>query len=246
MLKIVNSISAVVKSKELKNYRNESVENFADLFTGDILAPVKQGVATIKLVLSVPDILFWDKMQRFLTGTYEDFAEQIKMCQKFGDDDKYQDFTKRQIQIINELNDDKKVDYFAKLTRSVLLELIDIPLYFKLASLLSAATREELDYLKDNINYSGSLNMIYLESLQRYGLAILQKTIPVNEEVDDDSCFTPLALCLDKYCLDMGNEQKYKYCDGMVKYEDIDVVKTKVEIPRISEDDIQQMFKGEK
>lgn len=71
--------------------------------------------------------------------------------------------------------------------------------------------------------------MIYLESLQRYGLTILQKMV-VNEESDDDSCFTPLALCLDKYCLDMGNEQKYTYCDGMVKYEDIQVVKTKVEM----------------
>lgn len=111
MLEIVNRVSAVVKSKALRDYSNESVENFASLFTGDILAPVKQGVATIKLVLSVPDILFWDKMQRFLTETYTDFEEQIKLCRKFSDDDKYQDFTKSQIQIIDVLNDDKKVDY---------------------------------------------------------------------------------------------------------------------------------------
>jgi hypothetical protein len=226
MLDIVKSVSVIVKSKQLKDYRNETVENFADLLMGNVLAPAKQGVATIKLVLSIPDILFWDKMQRFLIGTYTDFEEQIKMCGKFDDEEKYQDFTKRQIHIINELNDDRKVGYFAKLTRSVLLELIDIPLYFKLASILSSATREELDYLKDNITSSGSLNMIYLESLQRYGLTVLVKMV-VNDESDDDSCFTPLAICLDKYCLDMGSEVKYKYGNGIVKYEEITVVKTK-------------------
>lgn len=50
------------------------------------------------------------KMQRYMFGTFGDYAEQVKMAGKFSGDNKdYDRFLKRQIHLINEIGDDKKL-----------------------------------------------------------------------------------------------------------------------------------------
>ena len=65
------------------------------------------------LVFHAPTVLFWDKMQRYMFGTFRDYREQVKMAEKFClDNGDYEKFVKKQIHLINEINDDKKVIFF--------------------------------------------------------------------------------------------------------------------------------------
>lgn len=223
-MELATKIASFIKSDEVKKYKEETIENIAAIIlTGDAISVGKQLISTGKLVLSIPDIIFWAKMRRFLLGSYANFSEQIKMSEKFDDDNRWNDFTKRQIYIINELDDDKKIDFFSNLTRAVLFGLIDLPLYFKLANILKATTREELMYLRDHIETKTHSENVYINSLASHGLAAtFLMDAGGNTRVDGINRyrFTSLAHSLDKFAISFQNEDKYSY-SGMIKMSDL-------------------------
>lgn len=166
----IEAIKTLLSTKDLRQYMGEEFLNFIwAVITKDPIA----GLSSIKnakdLVFHMPTILFWDKMQRYLFGTFKNFSEQVRMAEKFTkDNNEYTEFVKRQIHIINELDDDIKVDYFASLTRAFLLTPLEQNLFFKLAKFLSMCTVAELNYLK---NYKEqSQNNAIISSLCQYGL----------------------------------------------------------------------------
>lgn len=123
------------------------------------------------MLFHAPSVLFWDKMQRYMFGTFRNYAEQVKMAGKFNEENMdYEKFVKRQIHLINEINDDKKVDYFAQLTRCYLLTEMENALYYKLARFLIMCTPEELDYIA-SFDYEETTNLTAMvSSLYQYGL----------------------------------------------------------------------------
>lgn len=224
-MELFDKIAAFISSEEVNQYKEKTTENLAEAILNlDVVSAGKQILSTGKLLLSIPDVIFWDKMRRFLLGSYSDFSQQMKMCGKFNDDDEqWRDFTKRQIYLINELDDDKKIDYFSNLTQAVLLELIDLPLYFKLANILKATTREELMYLSDHIKAETLLENVYVKALVSHGLiATITMDARGNLRLDGINRygFTSLAYNLDKFAINFRNEDKYSY-NGMTKMFDL-------------------------
>ena len=114
---------------------------------------------------------FWDKMQRYLFGTFKCFDDQVKMSEKFTKNNScYESFVKKQINLVNEMNDDKKIDYFAMLTRCFLLNEMENDLYYKLARFINMCTSDELDYIRDfDYNNRSKINAV-ISSLYQYGL----------------------------------------------------------------------------
>ena len=93
------------------------------------------------IIFHTPTVLFWDKMQRYLFGTFRDYEDQVEMSRKFTrDNSDYEVFVKKQIHLINEMNDDLKIDYFATLTRCYLLTDMEDALYYKLARFINICT----------------------------------------------------------------------------------------------------------
>jgi len=221
---ILEAIAVVVKSKELKEYADSSVENFASVVLGGRLVSAKKQIeSTTNLLFSIPDILFWDKMKCFLCGTYSDFNFQKKIFEKFSEEE-WIDFTKRQIHIVNEIEDDAKIAYFSNLTKSFAQNFIDLPLYFKLAKALQGTTREELRYLSTNINRRESPKDIFMMSLMQYGLATSYNLYELNWSgsiAPDIIDFTMLAHCMDRFAIDFENEDKYSYDEAMLKLVDL-------------------------
>lgn len=123
------------------------------------------------ILFHIPTVLFWDKMERYLFGTFKDRDEQTKMAEKFdSDNSQYEDFVKKQIHLINEMNDDRKIDYFAMLTRCFLLTEMENALYYKLAHFINICTPEELEYIKLlDYDKKSEINTI-ISSLYQYGL----------------------------------------------------------------------------
>lgn len=181
------------------------------IFSGDVF----QGLSAIKnfndIVFNVPTILFWEKMQKFLLNTFSgyDFEDQVKMIEKFEESYcEYSEFVKTQMHIIDKINDDKKIEYCAKLTRSLLLNNIDLTLYYKLIQIMDNCTVDELEFLKSNklerIKYN--IRIYYLSTL---GL--------VSQEQEDANVYfvlTSLAKTLREYGLsDNLKNVPIKYID---------------------------------
>ena len=170
--KQIAALTTILKDRDIHEYAGDAFLNIVKAVSlGDVGALFDSSVDIKNLLFHTPTILFWDKMQRYMFGTFRDYTEQVKMAGKFNEDNKdYEKFVKRQIYLINEINDDKKVDYFAQLTRCYLLTEMENALYYKLAKFLVMCTPEELDYIA-SFGYEETTNLtVMVSSLYQYGL----------------------------------------------------------------------------
>lgn len=170
--KQLTALATIIKDKDIRKYSGEAFWNIIKAtIMGDVGALLEAGDDVKNIIFHTPTVLFWDKMQRYLYGTFKDFEEQVKLAAKFNDDnDKHEEFVKRQIHLINEIDDDKKIDYFAALTRCYLLTDLEEALFFKLAKFINICTPAELDFLR-SVSYSyNSENNAMISSLYQYGL----------------------------------------------------------------------------
>lgn len=162
-------------------------------------------------VISAPDDLFLRKFNKFLQSTFLDVKWQLKATRMFDTLQTRQDYAQRLLNIIQAIDDEKKIDYLANLTKALLEELIDQPLYFKLINILQHITREELNYLNENINHNVAANL-YTTALKSYNLVVsfvLPRDDKAQEALDDyheNYEFTPLALCMVKFAMRFGLE----------------------------------------
>lgn len=224
-----NNLITVLKNENLKEYAQKEAADLGKLiFQKDIEAGTELGKNTVRLIFSIPDLIFLDKLKRFLCGTYEDFGEQVKMSSKFTrDNSEYVEFVKKQIYILNEMENDEKIDFYANLTRACLLEQIDIPLYFKLANILRQCTTEELFYLRDNVNGSIDKLNIFVDTFLGNGLA---KMTLATVSGANQYAYTQLAKKFVNYSMLFATE---KYVAPVTKERllDIDTIETKTSSP---------------
>lgn len=170
--KQLEALTTILKDKDIHEYAGDAFWGIIKAVSlGDVGALIDSGGDIKNLLFYTPTILFWDKMQRYMFGTFRNYAEQVKMAGKFNEENMdYEKFVKRQIHLINEINDDKKVDYFAQLTSCYLLTEMDNALYYKLAKFLIMCTPEELDYIA-SFDYEGTTQLTAMvSSLYQYGL----------------------------------------------------------------------------
>ena len=161
----ISTLRRILSDEDLQHYAGDCFWNLIQMVTfSDPFAGIAAGKDMKELIFHIPTILFWDKMKRYLSGTFSCFDDQAKMTEKFNkDSNKYNDFVKKQIHLINEIDDDKKVDYFASLTRCFLLTAMDETLFFKLSKFLITCTPEELQFIADiDFEYCGKTQPLYL------------------------------------------------------------------------------------
>ena len=168
----VAALTGILKNEDIQNYAGDSFYNLIKVVLFHDNGAAMDSVRDVKdIIFHIPTALFWDKMQRYLYGTFKSYDEQVEMSNKFsGDNADYGAFVKKQMQLIDKVDDDTKVDYFANLTRCFLLNEMDVALYYKLANFLNLCTSEELNYIRDfRSDKKSSLNVM-IASLYQYGL----------------------------------------------------------------------------
>ena len=168
----ITTLTTILKNKDIREYAGDAFWNLIKaIVTGDAEAVIYASDDIKNIVFHTPTILFWDKMRRYLYGTFRDYDEQLKLAAKFNyDNQKYEEFVKKQIHLINEIDDDMKVNYFAMLTRCYLLTDLEDALFFKLAKYIDICTPSELEFLQSApYSYHSSNNPI-VSSLYQYGL----------------------------------------------------------------------------
>ena len=170
--KQINTLTTILRDKDIRNYSGDLFFNIIKAVAlGDVGALLDVADDVKNIIFHTPTILFWDKMQRYLFGTFKSFDDQVKMSEKFTKNNtSYESFVKKQINLVNEMNDDKKIDYFASLTRCFLLNEMENDLYYKLTRFINLCTSDELDYIKNFDNNSKSKINAVISSLYQYGL----------------------------------------------------------------------------
>lgn len=170
--KQINALTTILRDKDIRDYSGDLFMNIIKAVSLGDIGVILDATGDVKnIIFHIPTVLFWDKMQRYLFGTFRSFDDQIKMAEKFSrNNSSYEAFVKKQIHLINEMNDDKKIDYFAMLTRCFLLNEMENDLYYKLARFINMCTSDELDYIRDfDYNNRSKINAV-ISSLYQYGL----------------------------------------------------------------------------
>ena len=168
----VNTLGVIWKDPSSRGLLNDGGYSLMKcVLLGDLGSGVDALKAGAELVFHTPTVLYWNKMWRYMCGIFRDGADQVKMAERFEDDNpKYKAFVEKQMHIVNELNDDEKIDYMAQLTRCYLFGCVEENLYLKLAKFLDMCTPGELEFLAGIPYGFSSKNTIMISSLYQYGL----------------------------------------------------------------------------
>ncbi|MBE6599259.1 MAG: hypothetical protein E7638_07455 [Ruminococcaceae bacterium] len=213
--RITNGIVAIVKDDDIKNLSKKSLLDFVNIVLNkelfaSTLAHGEFAIDIKKLLWQIPNAIFWDKMYRFMIGTYSNYEYQIKMCEKFHTDNKqFKQFVKKQIQIIEKLDFDDKVNWFSNLTRAFLLELIDEHEYFNFSFALRMISTENLTYLKkiitmNDVKENSILSLFYQHSLVNKFTPTTYGSSTSEYNISD------AGIKLLKYGIDVDNCDKYQ------------------------------------
>lgn len=145
-----NAVSLILRDQAIQDLAKDGALNlFKAIILKDIPAAIKATWNIKDIMFSIPDIIYADKMYRFLTNAFKDYEQQIKFAELFNKDDKkYKETVKKQLQILEKIDFDEKVDWFANLTKAVCLELINVDKYLKLSSALTMIFSDDLLFLK--------------------------------------------------------------------------------------------------
>lgn len=229
-------IAILLESEDLKKYSGDAFWDFIQaIVSKDPFLGISSMENIKNLICHMPTVIFWDKMRRFLFGTYKNFSEQVTMAEKFNrDNDKYREFIKKLIYLINEMDEDVKVDYYASLTRCLLLQGIENHLYFRLAKFLVQCTSYELEFIK-NCNDDIKLeNTAMVSILYQYGLFEQKENNDAAKKVYSLSSF---GKALKSCCLNFEEDSRQNYFSYNL-LEPLDITET------ATDDDIDQIING--
>ncbi|SFP39538.1 hypothetical protein SAMN04487928_101231 [Butyrivibrio proteoclasticus] len=172
----MDEIKKIVKSDTIIVEAGTFVENAIGVFTKDpaaILATVQQ---IRSLPFTIRDGIFWENFYAFLTHVYdfdentgtlrdhnrkklaELLAEQTpnEEAEYEGSPDKLRENAKRLIKLIDDASTVQKAVYYANLARAALNMKITRNLFFKLCNCVRYLTEEDLIFLIDDIQKTGT------------------------------------------------------------------------------------------
>ena len=83
----ITALKTILSDEDLQQY---SGEGFWNLIQAVVLSDPFTGTLALnnirELIFHIPTILFWDKMKRYLLGTFSCFEDQVRMAEKFNND----------------------------------------------------------------------------------------------------------------------------------------------------------------
>lgn len=207
----VSNVATVIKDKDIQSLAVEGAENlFIGIATKDTTSFSTVAKDIREIVLSIPNVIFADKMYRFLTKAFSDYEQQVMFASKFEKDaPKYNDTVKKIVQIIDKIDFDEKIDWFANLTRAVCLGCIDVDKYIKLSTVISILTVDDLKALKYYYGKKDEKENPTLSNYYSYGLTT--KITPTTYgTLTSKHSLSASGIELLKYGVDFENCEKYK------------------------------------
>lgn len=166
------AVSSFLQSEDIQKYdAGDLVASIIAIAAGNPAEAVGTIKKTITNIMHLPTVIFWDKVERYLRGTFHSYEDQMKMAARFDPaTNDYAKFVRRMVSLINQIEDDEKVDSFSGLSRAFFLCEIDSDLFFKLAKYLLLLTVDEIMFIRNCPYDFKSDRTVIVSSLYQFGL----------------------------------------------------------------------------
>lgn len=175
---------------------------------GDKISEAQLSVKIGKAVLSLPDEIFYLKLEKFLNGVCLKDNERAQMRAWIAENGNEEENGLRLISYINNAESLKKVEYFSNATRCALNYNLELELYFRICNAIDMSVEEDLRFLADNIpkNYNKPFAQnYYTQKLYAAGLMNFISGLSAHAQHK----FNNLAELVDVCAVNFGNDTKY-------------------------------------
>ncbi len=200
-----------VFAKQIKKNTPEILFLGAEALTGNPIAYARLADLIEKTVVSIPDALFYSKLDVFLRGAFQSEDDRAKMNAFLAAEG---DKADNCIQILNHINNatsKQKVKYLVTATRFALAYDLSLPLYFRVCDAINAVMEDDLQYLADHIRAIDDMDANHFEAnihTQKLFSVAAMRTITVIQ-ANGDYAFTPFARVLDVCTVSFRDDVRY-------------------------------------
>lgn len=189
----------------------------------------------VAALMTLPERMFWAKMEMFLKGVYPSEEDCGRLCAKFDKMGKKEENAFRLVEIINRVESKQKIRYLIRATHCLMDGSIDCPVYFRICHVIMYALDEDLAFLKEYIREKDLLYSSYVQGLLTAGL--MHQSVIGSDGVQKYS-FVPLAWEVYYYAVGDSAEMN---C-GFEQLSQIPRVQVEFEMATI--EDIDKLFGG--
>lgn len=198
-----------LKNEDLNETKNELVESAIGVLTGDNTAPIKFIKVLWSLPTTVKDAIYIEKFRAFLKGVYKEKQDSIKLCEKlFSDDKTKRSNAMRIVQIIDKAENEDCLQFIINATTALLLDLINVDMYYRICMTITDTLYEDLLFLKRNVFKTEAIKGNYsVHGLSRSGLMILAG-IDGNADINEQEYFiSQFGRDVDHYAISFEDEE---------------------------------------
>ena len=231
-MKFAEEAKFLVADRERRAAAGGILEDVIRAVLGDKISFAKVAVS----LLSLPEQIFWAKMEMFLEGVYSNEEDRERLCAKFDQMGKKEENAFRLVGIINRAESKQKVRYLIYATRCLIHERIDIQVYFRICHVIIHALDEDLAFLKEHIREKDLLYNSYVQGLLTAGL--MHQSVIGSDGVQKYS-FAPFAWKIYYYAV---NDSVEMSCDSKKSFCEIEAPRLQVELEIATEEEIRKIF----
>lgn len=192
-----------------------SISKLAVSWLSVVFSPISAIADTIEEGRNFTDKLLFEKLEFVLKNQDSDFAEWLKLSEKFEEDNKaYNKMIRQLVYYINAINEVDILYTYSNLLRAYKLGFVSKSDFFRMGFCLTKLLAEDALYLKENIKKDRIEENIYCLSLSSNNLMYNMSRGFAEDEKDANKeyyAFTLMGKMIDKYALSFGEEDKYQY-----------------------------------
>lgn len=205
-MNFIEQAKSLIEKGEVKEFSVNLLSDSIDAILGDPISAGKIILAIAKSPFFIREQLFWAKMEAFLNGVYLSQDDKENLRAKIWRDGEHKDNPYRLVECIDRAETQQKISYLINVTRCLLSDHVDLPMYFRICHAITHTLDEDLSFLSKHIKESELPYSPYIQGLLTSGL-MYQRVIDANG--DQKYSFTPLAVYVDRYAVSYNNIERY-------------------------------------
>ena len=198
-------------AKEVKKKFSDNIATTILAIMGFPAAQIQIGVLLAKGAISIPDWLFYNKLDKFLRGLELSDRDRADMRAFLASKGCATDNCIRIMNCINMVESEKKIEFICNATRCALANEMDLQLYFRIVNAINVLMEDDIEFLAENIHSIKVPAENHFES-NRHTQALFtvgaMKIITTVWE-NGDYAFTPFAKLIDVSTINFPNDARY-------------------------------------